>query len=484
MARKKIASIEIQNRDFYISPVLSFLDSLTSRHTAMDLGRYHKLRYIVGEMLKARVDNAYPGSLGTIWVEFYLADSYFEVSIRDKGIPSWVDFRCDEQLDIRNSTQMRNYLLDLWTDDIGMEKLGKEGQRLYVRMNILNRLVFKTPEPYKETVALDTDITIKPVQTEAEAIEAIRCIYSEYGYSYSYEKLYYPESFMHMLQNGELMSFLAVNAHGQVAGHFALAFSDTFPNMPEISTVVTRKEFRGLGLFAKFMNYCMELGKEKGFRALMGQPVAFHPLSQKAFLRSGFTPTAVLLAYIPPDIESEYNKEKRRLDLFASVKLLDSSAQSVIYPPKAIRPFAEKIYKELGITCALQEASCPTSITQISIQSNQIQRSTKIVLKSGAEDLPQVLISAVQEAIRRKHEMIELFLSLNDESCPYCYEIAQKQGFFFSGLMPGGENTDYLLLQLLIGNDAQYEQLVTVGSFEDLKQIIVEFNSKNGGAKA
>ena len=252
--------------------------------------------------------------------------------------------------------------------------------------------------------------------------------------------------------------------------------------MPEISTVVTRKEFRGLGLFAKFMNYCMELGKERGFRALMGQPVAFHPLSQKAFLRSGFTPTAVLLAYIPPDIESEYNKDNRRLDLFASVKLLDTEAHSLLYPPKQLRPFVEKVYRDLGMKYDLQESSRRGDTTQISIQSNQPLRSTKIVLHSGAADLEQVLKHAINEAIRRKHEMIELFLSLRAESCPYCYESAKKCGFFFSGLMPGAENADYLLLQLLIGTDAHYRQLVTVGSFEGLKLEIMELNQKNGGS--
>lgn len=474
---KKIASIEIQNKKFYISAVLDFLDSIVSNHPNVEFGRYNRLRYVVGEILENRIKKAYPGTNGTLEVEFSLSDACFEVSVKDKGVPAWTNFSYSDDLDITDSESLRNYILDLWMDDIGMEKLGKDGQRIYVRMNILHPLEFKAPEPFKEIEVLDTNISIKPVKTEEEAIEAIRCIYSEYGYSYSYEKLYYVDSFLNMVKNKELMSFLAVNEHGQIAGHFALAFSDTFKNMPEISTVVTRKEFRGLGLFAKFMDYCLELGKKHGFRAFMGQPVAFHPMSQKAFLKSDFTATSVLLSYIGSDIESEYNKDNQRLDLFASVKILDQSAQSTVYPPNEIRTFVDKIYGKLGWKYKICDDFKLCDNTEISIENNNSLKSTKIILNSASADLEQILEDTVKDAIRRKYEMIEMLISLNDPSCAHCYETARRCKFVLSGLIPGSENGDYLVMQMLIGADCHYDHLITVGEFEDLKNDIITLNS-------
>lgn len=327
---------------------MNFLDGIAMSHRTIDFSRYNRLRYMVGEVLKSRIENAYPKDDGIITVDLVLTESYFEVSIRDKGVPSWTTLSRSTDAMVKDSELLSNRLLDFMTDDFGMEKLGKEGQRIYIRMNILHKLVFEKPEPYPDIEVLDTNITIKAVETPEDAIEAIRCIYSEYGYSYSYERLYFIDSFMRAIKNKEIMSFLAVNDHGQVAGHFALAFSDTFKNMPEVSTVVTRKEFRGLGLFSKFMDHCIKIGKECGVRALMGQPVAFHPYSQKAFIRAGFTASAVLLAYIPSDVESEYNKNNQRLDLFAGVKILDESAHTVIYPPCEIAEFVDKVFKKAG----------------------------------------------------------------------------------------------------------------------------------------
>ena len=255
MNKRKLASIEITNDKGFIFPVMSFIDSLVQRHTSVDASRYQQIRFVALEVLKQRIENSYPGSKGEIFVELYIVGDFFEISVRDKGIPGWQDFSFDKSEIAENRKDLRNYMISLYVDEIGMEKLGSEGQRVFVRKKILNPLNFVKPEPYEETAILDTNITIRPVVTEADVIEAIRCIYAEYGYSYSYERLYYVNSFMALIKNKEIMSFLAVNDHGQTAGHFLLAFSDLYKKMPEVSTVVVKKEFRGLVLFAIFMDY-------------------------------------------------------------------------------------------------------------------------------------------------------------------------------------------------------------------------------------
>lgn len=479
MSNRKIASLEISNKKFYIGAVMNFMDAIIADYTAYDFSRYNRLRYVTGEMLKRRIEKAYPGAEGPITFEIYLTEEYIEISIKDKGIPAWTDFSYDkDHIDVSEKESLQNFLLDFMVDGFGMEKLGKDGQRIFARMNILRKIAFRTPEPHPEIEVLDTNITIKPVETHEDAIEAIRCIYSEYGYSYSYEKLYYIESFMNAIKNKEIMSFLAVNEHGQTAGHFALAFSDVFKNMPEISTVVIRKEFRGLGLFGKFNDYSMELGKKLGFRAIMGQPVAFHPFSQKAFLRSGFTATSVLLAYIDSAIESEYNKNNDRLDLFASVRMLDSSIHSILYPPVEIRPFVVHIFEKLGCSFQLRDETAISDNTVISIESSSALKSTRMILMGAAEDLGQILRDAVKDSIRGHYEMIEILISMNDPSCTHAYRTAKKCGFAFSGILPGSETADYIVMQMLLGADCSYGHLVTVGEFEEITQEIVRLNSQ------
>lgn len=73
--------------------------------------------------------------------------------------------------------------------------------------------------------------------------------------------------------------------------------------------------------------------------------------------------------------------------------------------------------------------------------------------------------------------MIEMLISLNDPSCAHCYETARRCKFVLSGLIPGSENGDYLVMQMLIGADCHYDHLITVGEFEDLKNDIITLNS-------
>ena len=478
MDNKKISSIEISNNRVFIPAVLSYIDSLISQHRNFDIARCNQLRFVLTRMLLNRIENAYPNSKGKIYVELFLSDDYLEISVKDKGVPQWVDFSYDRELVASDADNFRKFVLDKLIDSAGIEKLGKDGQRVYIRQKIHNPLNFETPKPYVETEVLDTNITIKAVETEQDAIEAIRCIYSEYGYSYAYEKLYYVDNLLRMINDGELMSFLAVNEHGQTAGHFALAFSDLFYNMPELSTVVTRKEFRGLGLFAKFIDHAEKLAKEKGFRAIMGQPVAFHPYSQKAFLRSNFTATSLLLSYISSDIESEYNKKNERLDLFASVKMMDKTASCTLYPPKRIKDFVAKTCSRLGLNAEIKDGSETAMNTCVKIEDNIPLKMKRIVLTEAGSDIEQILTDTVTDSVRQKHEMIELFISLRTPSCEKGFIAAEKCRFTLSGLIPGSENDDYIVMQLLIKNARHYDQLVTVGEFEDLTQDIIRLTTK------
>lgn len=473
MDTKKIATLEIWNNKLYADATLNFLDVMIGR---LDIPHYQAFRFVVGEILTKRMESAYPDNRGLMYVDIFLKDTFFEVSIRDKGVPGWQDFSYDIGNIARSKKDLRNYMLNLCADGVGIEKLGKDGQRIFIRLRTVNSIQFKRPQPYKEIEVLDTNISIRPVETQEDIIEAIRCIYSEYGYSYSYEKLYYVDSFKRALENGELMSFLAVNDHGQTAGHFALSFSEQFRNMPEIASTVIRREFRGLGLIDRFIEYCLEVAKKHNFRAVMSQPVAFHPKAQKAVLKAGFTASSLLLSYISSGLESEYNENKERLDVCACVKIIDATAYSKIYPPKDLTEILEKIYDKLDWNYEFSDEKKLSDSTQISVENQEQLKATKMVLHEAAEDFEEVLREAVQNTIKNKNEMIELVICLNSPSAEYGYQVARRNGLAVSGVIPGSESGDYLIMQMLVGDKLKYDKLVLAGEFEELKEDILKLS--------
>ena len=102
---------------------------------------------------------------------------------------------------------------------------------------------------------------------------------------------------------------------------------------------------------------------------------------------------------------------------------------------------------------------------------DMISLRTKAVVK---DDLEETLKSAVKNSIRQKSEMIELVIPLNLPSCEHGYTVAKKCGFIFSGIIPGGAKADYLIMQMLPGDEPNYDKLIMVGEFEELKNDVLD----------
>lgn len=472
MDKKKLVSLEITNSFVYLEPVLYFLNSIMVE-VGISFNRRENTRRIVGKVLESRMHRAFPDTEGTMYVEFFLDDTVLEVSIRDKGIPGWYDGDYDVENISEDKQSFLNFLFNQLTDGVGIERLGKEGQRIFIRIRMKDISDFEAPELLEDLDVLDWNVHIKPVRTEEEVLKAIRCLYSEYGYSYAYERLYYVDSFLSAIREKKLLPWLLVNDHEQVAGYFALSFSEMFQDMPEISSVVIRKEFRGMGLMTKIAQHSLEAAKEMGLRAIMGQPVAMHTKTQKTMLHFGFTPVSMLFAYVEASSKGQYSKDKNRLDLCCCVKILDEHASSRIYPPKELRPFLEKIYQGLGWQYEFLEGCRTDESTELQIEENQVMQITKMILKEASDDLESLLKQNLKSAIRNKIEMVELAILLNRPSAGYAYGVAKSCGFSLSGVMPGGANGDYLIMQLLPGETIDYDRLVLEGGFAQLRDDII-----------
>lgn len=224
-----------------------------------------------------------------------------------------------------------------------------------------------------------------------------------------------------------------------------------------------------MGLLTKFIGYSIQYAKKNGSRAIMCQPVAFHLMTQKSAIRHGMTATSVLLSYIPSELDSEYNTDSDRLDLFVCVKMLDENAECIIYPPEELTEFADKIYSKAEYKHQICTDRIEAESTRIKFEENRSQKMTRIVLSESGNDIEQLLKDVIKDSIRKKDEMIELFISMKSPSCESGYEAAKRCGFVFSGMIPGAKNDEYIVMQMLLQDEIHYEQLVAVGEYEELK---------------
>lgn len=468
-----IATINIIDDERLLTSVLDFIDSIAKKlNFAKD--KEMKIGVACEEIISDRIKNAYQDG-GIITIEICLTNDTFEVSVLDKGLPYWKSKTCYDPQNIdENASGLEDFLILNMADGSGCEKLGRGGQRMFLRFALPVPIELKQRET-KTIAVLDTNIEINEVKADDDEaiINAIACIYDEYQYSYGYERLYYPEHFKELIANKNYRSFIAVNSHKQAAGHYGLAYSDDYPEMPEWASVVVRHEFRGMGLFDKMLAHGIEAAKSAAARAIMTQPTAYHTATQKIALRQGFVATGILFNYVYSDIISEYNTDGRRLDLFIAAKFFDDDIKKAVYLPKEHICFSQEIYKKLNAPREFLSSVLPASETNMKHEVNALMKSGKLVVKRASADFGNELSQVMRAMRKNKLEMAEMLISMSDPSAVFAYEKCKALGFFFTGIIPCcGEADDYLLMQNLFEDEPNFDDIKSIGEYTDLLEYV------------
>ena len=124
-----------------------------------------------------------------------------------------------------------------------------------------------------------------------EAIQVSQCIYRAWGYSYPNDDLYYPDRIVHLNATGELVSIVAVDAAGNVVGHYALERPDLGP-IAETAQAVVSPAHRGRKLMERMRTFLEAQAGRLGLVGVYGQPVSSHTSASASRRTMACTPVA------------------------------------------------------------------------------------------------------------------------------------------------------------------------------------------------
>jgi serine/threonine-protein kinase RsbW len=472
----KIATISILDDVKLLPGILHFIDHIAGQ---FDFPQKKLLKFKVAyeTMIADRLANAYQHG-GTIDIDIILTASMLEVFVRDKGMPYWYnDSEYDPEKADSDAEGLESFLIANMCDKSGSEKLGYDGQRMFVQLNFPSPLDLHNAErqPSDERVPDDVIVSIREtLGTEKDIIAAITCIYDEYRYTYGYESLYYPENFKQLISAGKLHSFLAVGDNGAIAGHYCLSASDDMPGMPEWATVVVRHPFRGRHIFDSMCAHGITMASQSGALAIITQPTAYHTATQHVAGKYGYTATGFLFQYVYSAMESEYNTDGRRLDLSIAVKLLTEERSGTAYIPEEHSTFIKSIYKKLGAEYEFPKAFQPEQATLMKYEVNGLMKNGRVIVSLSGNDFAKALAHATGDLRRNNVEMVEMLINMSDPAAPFAYEAAKRYGYFFTGLMPGGGKGDYLVMQNLFWSEVDANSIAVTGEYAELLQYLVE----------
>ena len=293
------------------------------------------------------------------------------------------------------------------------------------------------------------EVTIRLAQP-LDAAGVGRCFLAVYGHAYPHTEVFSPRRFAAKLEDGELISTVAIDATGEVVGHLALEREAGAP-IAERGEAVVLPAYRGRGLLEKMTADLFVQAQERGLSGIFATPVTVHVYSQHGDERCGMPICAVQLGVLPEGVHPKdmpIPAMGQRQSLLYAFKFLAPQPPRTYAVPARYAGMVAEFYAALGVEAERMDGAPleGTSVVDVSLASYGTGRVA--FARSGA-DAPARLEQARSDMLSLGAKAIELWLPLGEPACETLAEAARAQGFYFAGIGPAfAKGRDVLMMQL------------------------------------
>lgn len=399
----------------------------------------------------------------------------FVAAFEDKGLPfEWN--KAGQSEETRHSVA----LLSGFADELRLINRGKEGKRLEFAVNRSSPLLETSfgdaaQQQGADEAAmapLDAPLDLRPLDPDADGVAFARCMYNVYGYSYV-ETVYFPERVRGLVEQGLLISHVAVTPEGEVVGHQALKKDTADARIANICMGIVDPRYRGRKLFERLKDMAVASGRAAGLTGLYVEAVTLHPYSQKANFATGGRETGMLLAYVPEGFTFKKIKDGDEAALTRQTAVLyynplnPGPARSV-HAPARHRQMIRRIYDWVGLERVLREAPAEARAAlpahaEIAVEVTRAFGHAVISVVAPGLDLAQQLRSQLEELKLSRIDVISVDLPLAHPGTQLLAEEIEACGFSFCGIYPE-KHRDGDLLRLHHLNNVRVDpaRIVTV----------------------
>ena len=416
------------------------------------------------------------GQRETINLTLSLPDGFLEWRIRFRGIPfdienlkQWEKRTADTERIIESGGRgLGLRLLGRYSDDVTYRNLGWQGQEVIIRRKISAAKITPLTVRENETTPGAREISIRRMRPE-DASSISKLAYFAYRYTYIREYVYDPEQVRLANEDGRMKSYVIVeNKTGEILGHMAQFPDDLFQYLPELAAGFVHPRFRGGGYLNELTELMIRDAGAEGCAGVCGMAVTSHFYSQKAALRSGMKESALFVSHVRsltlPDIKEAPSARESFLYL---VRMIDQSPRQPWHAPTRHSEMIEKIARNLGMTATFAHATSDSPLPDRGEMDYRADRQLcgHLVVRRWGRDTLQGVRRVVKDWCLDRLETIYLYLPLIEPATAVSCGKLEDQGFFFSGVMPGQNGADNLILQFLNNQRYDYSSLQAATPF-------------------
>jgi serine/threonine-protein kinase RsbW len=429
-----------------------------------------------------------------------------QIAVHDEGLPYdpslTPEYRPDADLESQTGAGLGSFLMRQIADRVEFHNLGSRGKEtVFVKYHESESVAAAGPpaevEPPAEPESVPeperVELEVGPLRPE-QAIDVCRCIYDAYRYTYVNEHMYYPDRVVELNETGAMISGVASTPQGEVAGHAALVFPAETREIADLAIVATKAKFRGQSIARRLGEYLACQAQERRLHGLFIEQVTVHTYTQRFCHRLGFSDCGFLLAYSPATtsfkgIAEELND---RGSVIIGFKYLEPALAAPLHVPPRHRDMVAEIYERLGaparfagVTIAPHKGDEATddgdaaadrrgargddacasdgpadgdrAELHTSVNTRRAVATVQIPVY-GADLVPRVR-HELHRLKRQEVKVVDVFLNLLTPGTEAVAPQLEKLGFLFTGILPGGRQGDWLVLQYFNGVAVDYDAI-------------------------
>lgn len=284
-----------------------------------------------------------------------------------------------------------------------------------------------------------------------DAYGVARLMYEVYGAGHPIDTYYIPERLIEENQAGRIRSVVARTDSGQVVCHEAFYRSSApNPDLYEMGMGLTLPGYRGSLAFARCTSLLISLVENKTIKAIFGEAVCNHIITQKAAIPVKFIETGLELDLMPAD---PYQKEKASQGRVSCLMLfrVEQDRERPLCIPDCYAEQLRFMMAGLGLKRQLLQPSDLPADTASELQTEQFPSAgvCRCNITVTGQDLAEQLVTLEQELRDQGYAVLQCFVPLGTATAATTVATLRNSGFFLGGFLPVWFGDDGLLMQKL-----------------------------------
>jgi hypothetical protein len=264
-----------------------------------------------------------------------------------------------------------------------------------------------------------------------------------YGENYAHPYFYDASHLAKLIDQGLLFSAVATDTAGRVVAHMAVKLEYAGDITADNFAGMMLPEYRGKGVLMQLGTVLFPVYEKLGLLGLHTATVTHHTASQKISRNTGTVTVGCLLADSPGS-NADGLHITTRMPILMQFYRLQTLPLRRWFAPLCYRPLLQTLCAALQCPVIFDESEAPLPTTStIEKQQNMRRGTTLLRFHAIGTDMGE----RVDEHCTVDAAASYIDIPLTDAAAPALTRYANKQGFFFAGILPERAGKDLLRLQ-------------------------------------